>query len=111
MVPKDLHDIFLADLQRYFYEKVLFRLEEKLSTYPREKNFFSYVCAILKEKTHLRRNKFGACGSTLAQKQKDTYHHGKEKEGQEGNKEAPLALRKIASTKRRFFFWGNYCSA
>src|ERR1700733_3107932 len=28
------------------------------------------MCAILKEKTHLRRNKFGACGSTLAPKQR-----------------------------------------
>jgi len=83
-------NIFCIAIASYFFneQRTIERFE--LSTHLHEKTFFLCIHAILKEKTHLRRNKFGACGSTLAQN-KDTYHHGKEKEGQEG-KEAPLVL-------------------
>jgi hypothetical protein len=74
---------------------VQFYSELLKKSYPhffREKTFLCAFSAILKEKTHLRRESARA-GRSLVLKEKDTYQYGKEKEGQEG-KEAPLVLLK-----------------
>lgn len=79
-----------------------------------KKPIFRARGVILKEKTHLRRNYVRRVRVDLSTRNKDTYHHGKEKEGQKG-KEAPLVPKAVLplfkndlASKAGPFFYGLY---